>query len=86
MTKTELLKTIVKSAFLLFAALAVSGAPCLLGTVQAAGDIPSLYAEIAGSYEFYLGRLYMVISISLDQGKLWGRVPGGIPPIPGKIP
>jgi len=74
--KTELLKTIAKSTFALIAALAVFAATRPSGNVQAVVDSPSLYAEIAGGYEFYLGLQYMVISISLDQGKLWGRAPG----------
>jgi hypothetical protein len=76
MMKSKLLKIIAKSALALCAALAVSGAPRLPGTVQAAVDIPSLYAEIAGGYEFYLGQQYLVISVSLDRGKLWMRAPG----------
>jgi hypothetical protein len=76
MMKTGLLKTIAKSTFALIAALAVFAAARPSGNVQAVVDIPSLYAEIAGDYEFYLGLRYMVISVSQDQGKLWGRAPG----------
>ena len=74
--KIEILQTLSKSIIVLFTALAALAALPPSGTVQDPTDIPRLYAEIAGSYEFYLGQQYLVISVSLDQGKLWGRAPG----------
>jgi hypothetical protein len=60
----------------LFTGLAILAALLPSGTAQVPKDIPRLYAEIAGGYEFYLGQQYSVISVSVDQGKLWGRATG----------
>jgi len=76
MMKIGLLKTSAKTIIVLFTALTASAALPPSGTVQDPTDIPRLYAEIVGGYEFYLGQQYLVISVSLDQGKLWGRAPG----------
>jgi hypothetical protein len=57
-------------------ALAFFAAPALSWTDQDPPDIPRLYAEVAGGYEFYLDQRYLVISVSVDQGKLWARAPG----------
>ena len=54
----------------------VSAAIIPPGPAQTPADIPALYAEIAGGYEFYIGQKYMVIRISLEQGRLWARAPG----------
>ena len=60
----------------IFMALAVFAAPGPSGTGQGPADIPRLYAEIAGDYEFYFGQRYWILLVTTDQGKLWGRNPG----------
>jgi hypothetical protein len=71
--------TILKSAWMILAALFLIGTPRLFGTFQSSADIPRLYAEIAGDYEFYFGQRYWVLLVTTDQGKLWGRNPGDSP-------
>jgi hypothetical protein len=60
----------------LFTTLAVLAAPAPCGSVQGALDIPGLFAEIAGDYEFYANQRYFVLTIYVDQGKVWGREEG----------
>ena len=60
----------------IFMALAAFAAPAPSGTFPGPADIPRLYAEIAGDYEFYFGQRYWILLVTTDQGKLWGRNPG----------
>lgn len=64
----------------LLTALAVLAAPALCGTAQGAPDIPGLYAEISGDYEFYANQRYVVLSVYVDQGRVWGRDEGNPAP------
>ncbi len=71
--------TILKPLGTILAALFFIGAPRLCGAAPSSVDIPRLYAEIAGDYEFYFGQRYWILLVTADQGKLWGRNPGDSP-------
>jgi len=59
-----------------FAMFVVLAAPAPSGTVAEPEDIPSVYAELSGDYEFYLNQQYLILSVFFDQGKLWERAAG----------
>jgi hypothetical protein len=77
--RTKLFQTIFKSALAVLATLALLGMPRLFGTFQSSVDLPRLYAEISGDYEFYFGQRYWILLVTTDQGKLWGKNPGESP-------
>jgi len=60
----------------IFSMLSLLFIPPTAATAQKPADIPRLYAEIAGDYEFYADQQYVVLGISVEKERLWGRQGG----------